>query len=45
MCTVVPPGAEKNDLLVHLDKEDASQVVVELKELGFSVDTRAFWPC
>ena len=45
MCTVVPPGAEKNDLLVHLDKEDASQVVAELKKLGFSVDTRAFWPC
>ncbi|MBL7119957.1 MAG: CBS domain-containing protein [Dehalococcoidia bacterium] len=45
MCTVVPPDAERNDLLVHLDKEDASQVVAELKKLGFSVDTRAFWPC
>lgn len=45
MCTVAPPEAEKNDLLVHLDKEDASQVVAELKNLGFSVDTRVFWPC
>jgi acetoin utilization protein AcuB len=45
ICTVLSPDNKKNDLVVHLDTEDASKVVTELKKLGFSVDTRAFKPC
>jgi acetoin utilization protein AcuB len=45
VCTAAPPDAEKNDLLIHLDTEDASQVIMELKKVGFSVDTREYKPC
>ena len=45
ICTVLSPDNKKNDLVVHLDTEDASKVVTELKKLGFSVDIRAFKPC
>ena len=33
-------GEDKNDLAVHLDTEDASQIIAQLKDLGFSVDIR-----
>ncbi len=45
VCTVTPSEAGKNDLLIHLDTEDADQVIMELKKLGFSVDTREYKPC
>jgi len=45
VCTTAPPEAEKNDLLIHLDTEDAGQVIMELEKLGFSVDTREYKPC
>ncbi len=45
MCTVAPPEAEKNDLLVHLDTDDAGTVLAELRKLGLSADTRDFKPC
>ena len=45
VCTVAPPEAEENDLLIHLDTENAGQVIMELKKLGFSVDTREYKPC
>jgi acetoin utilization protein AcuB len=45
ICTVAPLEAEKNDLLVHLETEDAGQVITELEKLGFSVDTREYKPC
>jgi len=45
VCTVAPSEAGKNDLLIHLDTEDAGQVIMELKKLGFSVDTREYKPC
>ncbi|HBE45422.1 MAG TPA: acetoin dehydrogenase [Deltaproteobacteria bacterium] len=42
MCTVKSSGDEKkNDLIVHLDIEDASQIIAQLKSLGFSVDERS----
>jgi len=45
LCTIAPPEAEKNDIIIHLDIEDASQIIAELKKLGFSVDTREYRPC
>jgi acetoin utilization protein AcuB len=45
VCTVASPEAEKNDLILHLDTEDASPIIRELKNLGFSADTRWFKPC
>jgi len=45
ICTVLSPDNKENDLIVHLNTEDASKVVMELKKLGFSVDVRAFRPC
>lgn len=44
VCTTAPPEAEKNDLLIHLDTEDAGQVIMELEKLDFSVDTREYKP-
>jgi len=45
ICTVLSPDNKENDLIVHLNTEDVSKVVMELKKLGFSVDVRAFRPC
>lgn len=45
MCTVAPPEAERNDLLVHLDTDDAGTVLAELRKLGLSADSREFKPC
>ena len=40
MCTVASQEDRENDLLIHLDTEDASQIVRELKDLGYSVEIR-----
>ena len=40
ICTVASVEDGENDLLIHLDTEDASQVVRELEELGCSVGIR-----
>jgi acetoin utilization protein AcuB len=45
ICTVSSSDNKKNDLLVHLNIEDASKVVTELEKLGLSVDVRGFKPC
>ena len=46
MCTVKSPeDGKKNDLIIHLDTEDASQIIDQLKKLGFSVDERSHRPC
>lgn len=45
VCTLEPSEGEVNDLVVHLDTQDASQVLADLKKLGFSVDTREHRPC
>ena len=37
---VAPPEKGKNDLIIHLDTDDVSQVVNELKGKGFSVTER-----
>ncbi len=39
MCTVTPEDNE-NALLIHLDTEDASEIMTELKKLGYSVKPR-----
>ena len=39
MCTVTPEDKE-NALLIHLDTEDASEIVTELKKLGYSAELR-----
>ena len=39
MCTVIPEDKEKA-LLIHLDTEDASEIVTELKKLGYSAEPR-----
>ena len=43
--TVRPSGAEKNDLIIHLDTEDAGRVLELIKSLGFVAETRQFKPC
>ena len=42
MCTVAPEDRE-NALLIHLDTKDASQIVTELKNLGYSTEVRKPW--
>ncbi len=42
--TIKSPDADKNDLIVHLDAEDISQLISELKKVGFSVEEREFIP-
>ena len=45
-CTLKSSKDEnKNDIVVHLDTEDASQIIAQLKGLGFSVDERLHRPC
>ena len=39
ICTITPEDKE-NALLIHLDTEDASEIVTELKNLGYSVEPR-----
>lgn len=36
-CNVGPSEGEENDLIIHLDTADVSQLIVELKKLGYSV--------
>ena len=46
VCTLKSSEDEdKNDLAVHLDTEDASQIIAQLKGLGLSVDIRIYQPC
>jgi len=45
LSTVMRPDSERNDLFIHLDTEDPSQVIAELGNLGFSVAARDFKPC
>jgi len=40
--TVKPPEAEKKDLILHLDAEDPSELISQLRDLGFSAEPRAF---
>jgi len=43
-CTMASSKDIKNDLFVQLDTEDATRVLTQLKELGFSADIRAYQP-
>ena len=38
----MPSGFEKKELVVHLETEDISQLVSQIKQMGFSVDEREF---
>jgi len=40
--TIKPSEAGKKDLVLHLDTPDASPLILQLKKLGFSAETRAF---
>ena len=39
-CTVAGQAGEENNLLIHLDTEDASQIATELESLGYTVEIR-----
>jgi len=43
-CTLASSKVEGNDLVVHLDTEEAGPVLEELKKLGLSADVRAYQP-
>jgi len=38
-------AGKENDLLIHLDTEDVSQIIAQLKSVGFSVDERSHKAC
>lgn len=37
---VTPPGTQKEDFIIHLDTEEAEEIVGELKKLGLKVEMR-----
>ena len=45
MHTIAFPDAESWDLVVHLDTEDAIDIMAEIRELGFHVNEREHHPC
>ena len=46
VCTLKSSQAEgKNDLVLHLDTEDTSEIITQLKDIGFSVGIRIYHPC
>jgi acetoin utilization protein AcuB len=38
----IPPYDDRQDLILHLDVDDATAVIERLREMGYSVDTREF---
>ena len=38
---VTPPNIEREDCIVHLDTEDASQIMEELKKKGYELEARS----
>lgn len=40
MFHVIPPGLGRQDCILHLDTEDASQIIKELKQKGYDVEER-----
>jgi len=38
--SVLPPGTQQEDFIVHLDTEEAGAIVADLKKLGLDVDVR-----
>jgi acetoin utilization protein AcuB len=38
----IPPDRERQDLIVHLDTDDASPIITRLKEIGYRVELREF---
>ncbi len=40
MFHVTPPGTGREDCIIHLDTEDASQIMDKLKGKGYEVEVR-----
>lgn len=40
LCHVTPPGIGQEDCIIHLDIEDATQIISELKVKGYEVEER-----
>jgi hypothetical protein len=40
MFCVIPPGIRREDCIIHLDTQDASQITDELKNKGYEVEER-----
>jgi acetoin utilization protein AcuB len=38
----IPPYNDRQDLILHLDVDDASKIIEQLRTMDFSVDTREF---
>jgi acetoin utilization protein AcuB len=38
----IPPAGEKSDLVLHLETDDVSAIVTQLREMGYQVDLREF---
>jgi acetoin utilization protein AcuB len=38
----IPPDKEKQNLILHLDTDDATPIMMRLKEIGYRVDVREF---
>ncbi|MDY6967032.1 MAG: CBS domain-containing protein [Spirochaetota bacterium] len=41
MFTIIPPGKEKEDCIIHLDIADADQIIKKLKSKGYEIEERA----
>jgi acetoin utilization protein AcuB len=38
----IPPYDDKQDLILHLDVDDATKIIEQLRSMGYFVDTREF---
>jgi hypothetical protein len=38
----IPPYDDKQDLILHLDVDDATAIIEQLRRMGYSVDIREF---
>jgi hypothetical protein len=38
----IPPYDDKQDLILHLDIDDATAIIEQLRRMGYSVDIREF---
>ena len=38
----IPPDQDKFDLVLHLETDDATSIMKELRDLGYTVDLREY---
>jgi hypothetical protein len=38
----IPPYSDRQDLILHLDIDDASPIIEQLRTMGYPVETREF---